>query len=160
LVPVVFEVVVAPVQCPQTGGPGVVQARDREAGPVGSEVLAPRRPAFANGQMPWGDVAFDADLAAEGLGYLVRAPPLDAGDVKPRKPAVGHVAMIAARNRIGYADASCAVARAQAESDPIRLSELLVRRACYGEDGPRHKLWIVEHGHVADAGQDGEGRAG
>ena len=67
LVPVVFEVLVAPVQGPQTGGPGVVQACDREAGPVGSKILAPRRPAFANGQMPWGDVAFDADLAADLL---------------------------------------------------------------------------------------------
>jgi hypothetical protein len=68
LVPVVFEVLIAPVQGSQTGGPGVVQAGDWEAGPVGSEILAPRRPAFANGQMPWGDVAFDADLAADVLG--------------------------------------------------------------------------------------------
>ena len=64
LVPVVFQVLVAPVQGPQTGGPGVVQSGDWEAGPVGSDILAPGRPAFANGQMPWGDFAFDADLAA------------------------------------------------------------------------------------------------
>jgi integrase len=31
---------------------------------------------------------------------------LDAGDVKLRKPAVGHVAMIAAQSRTGYAGAS------------------------------------------------------
>ena len=55
---------VAPVQGPQTGGPGVVQSGDWEAGPVGSDILAPGLPAFANGQMPWGDFAFDADLAA------------------------------------------------------------------------------------------------
>ena len=64
LVPVVFQVLVAPVQGPQTGGPGVVQSGDWEAGPVGSDILAPGRPAFANGQMPWGEFAFDADLAA------------------------------------------------------------------------------------------------
>jgi hypothetical protein len=109
LVPVVFEVLVAPVQGPQTGDPGVVQAGDREAGPVGSKIVAPRRPAFANGQMSCGDVAFDADLAADVLGNLVGAPTLDAGDVKLRKPAVGHVAMIAAQSRIGYAGASNAV---------------------------------------------------
>ena len=109
LVPVVFEVLVAPVQGPQTDGPGVVQAGDREAGPVRSKIVAPRRPAFANGQMSCGDVAFAADLAADVLGNLVGAPTLDAGDVKLRKPAVGHVAMIAAQSRIGYAGASNAV---------------------------------------------------
>ena len=109
LVPVVFEVLVAPVQDPQTGGPGVVQAGDREAGPVGSDILAPRRPAFANGQMPWGDVAFDADLAADALGNLAGTPTLDAGDVQLRKPGVGHVAMIAAQRRTGYAGASIPV---------------------------------------------------
>ena len=58
--------------------------------------------------MPWGDVAFDADLAADVLGNLVGAPTLDAGDVKLRKPA-GHVAMIAAQCRSGYAGATNAV---------------------------------------------------
>ena len=61
---VVFQVLVAPVQGPEPGCLGVVQAGDREPGPVGAEVLAPGRSAFANGQMPWGDFAFDADLAA------------------------------------------------------------------------------------------------
>jgi hypothetical protein len=42
-------------------------------------------------------------------GNLVGAPTLDAGDVKLRKPAVGHVAMIAAQSHIGYAGASNAV---------------------------------------------------
>jgi hypothetical protein len=50
--------------------------------------------------MPCGDVAFDVDLAAEVLGNLVCAPTLDAGDVKLRKAAVGHMAMIAAQGRI------------------------------------------------------------
>jgi hypothetical protein len=59
--------------------------------------------------MPWGDVAFDADLAADVLGNLVGAPTLDAGDVKLRKPAVGHVAMMAAQGRTGYAGAGNAV---------------------------------------------------
>jgi hypothetical protein len=54
-------------------------------------------------------IAFDADLAADVLGNLVGAPTLDAGDAKLRKPAVGHVAMIAAQSRIGYAGASNAV---------------------------------------------------
>jgi hypothetical protein len=57
----------------------------------------------------WGDVAFDADLAADVLGNLAGAPALDTGDVKLRKPALGHVAMLAAHSRIGYADASSAV---------------------------------------------------
>jgi hypothetical protein len=48
---VVFEVVVAPVRGPQARGLGVTQAGYGEAGPVGSQVLAPRRPAFADGQM-------------------------------------------------------------------------------------------------------------
>jgi hypothetical protein len=47
-----------------------VQAADRKASPVGSGVPAPRRPAFADGQMSWGDVAFDADLVANVLGDL------------------------------------------------------------------------------------------
>ena len=68
LVAVVFEIVVAPIQGPKPGGPGVVQAGDREAGPIGSEVLAPRRSAFADRQMSWGDVAFDTDLTAHVLG--------------------------------------------------------------------------------------------
>ena len=63
---------------------------------VGSDILAPRRTAFTNGQMYYGDVAFDADLTADVLGNLTGAPALDKGDVKLRKPAVGHVAMVAA----------------------------------------------------------------
>jgi hypothetical protein len=47
-----------------------MQPGDRESGPVGPEVLAPGRSAFANGQMSWGDVAFDADLVANVLGDL------------------------------------------------------------------------------------------
>jgi hypothetical protein len=49
--------------------------------------------------MPWGDVAFDADLAAKVLGDLLSAPALNAGDVELGKPADDHVVMIAAQNR-------------------------------------------------------------
>ena len=84
----VFQVPVSPVQGPEPGGFGVVQAGDREAGPVGTEVLAPGRSAFTDGQMPWGDVAFDADLAANVLGDLVGTPTLYAGDVELGKSAV------------------------------------------------------------------------
>ena len=59
--------------------------------------------------MPCGDVAFDPDLAADVLGNLIGAPTLDASDVKLRKPALGHVAMIAAWSGSGYASASGAV---------------------------------------------------
>jgi hypothetical protein len=59
--------------------------------------------------MPWGDIAFDVELAANVVGNLAGAPTLDTGDVKLRKPALGHVAMIAAHHRGGYADASRAV---------------------------------------------------
>ena len=47
-----------------------MQPGDRESGAVGPEVLAPGRSAFADGQMSWGDVAFDADLVANVLGDL------------------------------------------------------------------------------------------
>ena len=47
-----------------------MQPRDRESGPVGAKVLAPGWSTFANGQMSWGDVAFDADLVANVLGDL------------------------------------------------------------------------------------------
>ena len=78
-----------------------MQPGDRESGPVGAEVLAPGRSAFANGQMSWGDVAFDADLVANVLGDLAGAPALHAGDVELGKSANGHRAMIAAQNRTG-----------------------------------------------------------
>ena len=66
-----------------------MRAGDRKASPVGSGVLAPGRPAFADGQMSWGDVAFDADLVANVFGDLVGAPALYAGDVKLRGFANG-----------------------------------------------------------------------
>src|SRR5271156_5175123 len=72
-----------------------MQPGDRESGPVGPEVLAPGRSAFANGQMSWGDVAFDADLVANGLGDLAGAPGWPGGDVGLGRPA-SHGAMIAA----------------------------------------------------------------
>jgi hypothetical protein len=53
--------------------------------------------------MPWGNVAFDADLAAYSLGDLGGAPALHAGDVELGKSAGGHAVMIAAENRTGYA---------------------------------------------------------
>src|SRR5271155_1767450 len=80
-----------------------MQPGDRESGAVGAEVLAPGRSAFANGQMSWGDVAFDADLVANVLGDLAGAPALHAGDVELRKSASGHQVMIAAEkpHRLG-----------------------------------------------------------
>ena len=54
-----------------------------------------------------GVVAFDADLAASVLWDLVGAPALYAGDVELGKSAGGHGVMIAAKNRTGYAGASC-----------------------------------------------------
>src|ERR1700730_13834264 len=57
--------------------------------------------------MSWGEVAFDADLAASVLWDLVGAPALYAGDVELGKSAGGHGVMIAAKNRTGYAGASC-----------------------------------------------------
>jgi hypothetical protein len=62
-------------------------------------VFAPGWPAFANGQTSWGDVTFDADLVANVLGDLDRAPALHAGNVELGKSASGHLAMIAAENR-------------------------------------------------------------
>ena len=104
MVAAVFEVAIAPVQGPKPGGFGVVRAGEREAGPVGSEVLAPRRLAFADGQMLWCDVAFDADLAANVLGDLVGAPALDAGDVELVKSARPTCALRAGRTRRQSAD--------------------------------------------------------
>ena len=75
-----------------------MQARDRKSGPIRTEVFAPRRAAFTDGQMPWGDVAFDTDLAAKVLGDLVGAPALDAGDVDVGKSSGAHRVMIAGQN--------------------------------------------------------------
>lgn len=72
-----------------------MQPGDRESGPVGTKVLPPGRSTFANGQMSWGDVTFDADLVANVLGDLDRAPALHAGDVELGKSTSGHQAMIA-----------------------------------------------------------------
>ena len=77
-----------------------MQPCDREPGPSGTEVLTPGWSAFADGQMPWGDVAFDADLAAKALGDLVGAPALDAGDVELRRSTGAHVVMIADRKSV------------------------------------------------------------
>ena len=98
LVPVVFEVAVTPVQGPQSGGLGVVQAGDRKSGPIRTEVLAPGWAAFTDGQMPWGDVAFDTDLAAKVRWGLAGAPALDAGDVDVGKSSGAHRVMIAGQN--------------------------------------------------------------
>jgi hypothetical protein len=48
--------------------------------------------------MPWGDIAFDTDLAAKVLWDLAGAPALDAGDVDVGKSASAHRVMIAAQN--------------------------------------------------------------
>jgi hypothetical protein len=48
--------------------------------------------------MSWGEVAFDADLAATVLRDLVDAPALYAGDVELGKSVGGHAVMIAGHN--------------------------------------------------------------
>ena len=59
-----------------------------------------------------GNVAFDADLAANMLGDLVGTPTLYAGDVELGKSAGGHAVMIAAENRTAtQAQAASAWAR-------------------------------------------------
>src|SRR5215472_6699568 len=75
-----------------------MQTSDGEPGPIGSEVLAPGWAAFADGQMPWGDVAFDTDLAAKVLWDLAVTPALDPGDVDVRKSCGAHRVMIAVHN--------------------------------------------------------------
>ena len=62
---------------PRTGRPGAKRARA-----VGRFMT--------DGQMSWRDVAFDADLVANVLGNLARAPTLHAGDVDLGKSANGH----------------------------------------------------------------------
>ena len=62
-------------------------------------VFAPGWPAFANGQMSWGDVTFDTDLVANVFRDLDHAPALHAGNGELGKSANGHLAMIAAENR-------------------------------------------------------------
>ncbi len=73
-----LEAPVAPVQRPEAGGLGVVQACDREPGPFGAEVVVPGGSALADGEMAGSKVALDADFAAEVLGDLGGAPPLHA----------------------------------------------------------------------------------
>jgi hypothetical protein len=48
--------------------------------------------------MPWGEIAFDTDLAAKVLWDLAGAPALDAGDVDVRKSCGAHEVMIAGQN--------------------------------------------------------------
>ena len=69
--------------------------------------------------MSWGDVAFDADLVANVLGDLAGAPALHAGDVELGKSAGGHLAMIAAENRIRLSVTGVSVSR----DSPARLVE-------------------------------------
>ena len=57
---------------------------------VVAKVLAPGLSALTNSQMPWCDVAFDADLVANVFGDLARAPALHTGDVEVGKSANGH----------------------------------------------------------------------
>jgi hypothetical protein len=111
-VAVVFQVAVAPVQRPKPGGFGVVQAGDRESGPVGAEVLAPRWSAFTDRQMSWSNVAFDANLTTGVLGDLLGTPALYADDVESGK-STSHLAMIAAPS-------NCPARQAQAPSVSAR----------------------------------------
>ena len=75
-----------------------MQAGDGKPGPIRPEVVGPGWAAFADGQMPWGDVAFDTHLAAKVLWNLVGAPALDAGDVDVGKSCGAHRVMIAVGN--------------------------------------------------------------
>ena len=52
-------------------------------------VVVPGQSALANREMAGGDVALDADLAAQPLGNLGGAPPLYAGNIELGKSAVG-----------------------------------------------------------------------
>jgi hypothetical protein len=104
-----------------------VHPGDRESGPVGAEVLAPGWSAFADGQMSWGEVAFDADLATSVLWHLVGAPALDAGDVELGESA-GHAVMIAAENFTGYAGASCSGFGSVVPNASAGVAQLSTRR--------------------------------
>ena len=75
-----------------------MQAGDGEPGPIRPKVLAPGWAAFADGQMSWGDVAFDTDLAAKVLWDLAGAPALDPGDVNVGESSGAHRVMIAVQN--------------------------------------------------------------
>jgi hypothetical protein len=48
--------------------------------------------------MPWGDVAFDTDLAAKMLWDLAGAPALNPGDVDAGESCSAHRVMIAVQN--------------------------------------------------------------
>ena len=98
-----------------------MQPRDRESGPVGAKVLAPGWSTFADGQMSWGDVAFDADLVANVLGDLAGAPALYAGDVELGKSASG-------RRRFGRRTTNVATATrvlSPAPRQPERMAEAM-----------------------------------
>ncbi len=75
------EVAVAPVQGPGLVGGGVAQARDRKAGPFRPGVLVPGSVPLDDRDVPWGDLALDADLVAGVLGNPRGAPSLDPCDV-------------------------------------------------------------------------------
>ena len=84
-----------------------------------AEILAPGRSAFTDGQMSWGEGAFDADLAATVLRDLVDAPALYAGDVELGKSVGGHAVMIAGHNPpAGQAAAASVWARARGGASP------------------------------------------
>jgi len=90
LVAVELEVLVAPVQRPEAGGLGVVQACDREPGPLGAEVVGPGGSTLADREMEYSHVALDADLAAQPLRDLGGAPPLRTSDVELGESAASH----------------------------------------------------------------------
>jgi len=90
LVAVELEVPVAPVQRPEAGGLCVVQACDREPGPLGAEVVGPGGSTLADREMECSHVALDADLAAQPLRDLGGAPPLRASDVELGESAASH----------------------------------------------------------------------
>jgi len=90
LVTVKFEVPVPPIQSPQPGFLRVRQAGDRESRPLRSEVLTPRRPAFADRDMARRDVAFDPNLMTQTIGNSTGAVLHDPGDIEFGKSGSSH----------------------------------------------------------------------
>ena len=70
VVPVELQVLVTPVDLPESRCPRVTQARDREPCPLRSDVRAPGGPGLHDRQVPRCDVDLDAELVVPGA----RAP--------------------------------------------------------------------------------------
>ena len=82
LVAVEAKVAVAPVQSPRLFGGGVTQTGDRKGGPFRPEVSTPGGTPLDDGEVSWGELAFDADLVAGVRGHPRSAPPLHSCDIQ------------------------------------------------------------------------------